>query len=246
MGEHATREVLLALPHPRPFLPPMNALPILFAVGAALTASRASASDAATSGAPPASPPCFAANTVTALSVVGPHALDVAVDGSHFRLDLDPSCAGMKAGDTIQLASLSGPVCGDGRSAAVTAGAICSVLAIRPVAAPLTREDRCFRIRDVRGFSPLRGERIAINLRGGAKRVIQVEAACPQIDRLETFDLVSGAGDGRICGHPQDAIIGRPGEAYLDGIAKQFTRNDFQPCRIMGIEVPEPEGNARR
>ena len=65
---------------------------------------------------------------------------------------------------------------------------------------------------------------------------MQVDAACPQLDRLEEFDLVSGARDGRICGHPQDAIIGRPGEAYLDGIAKQFTVNDFRPCRIMSVE----------
>jgi hypothetical protein len=176
---------------------------------------------------------CFPAASITAVTVLAPHAMDVAADGRFYRLDLDPTCAGVKPGEAVQVASTSGPICGDGRSAAVTAAAICSVQTIRATSSPA---DRCFRIRDVRGFAVMRGEKVAITLRGGGKRVVQVEAACPQLDRLEEFDLVSGARDGRICGHPQDAIIGRPGEAYLSGIAKQFTVNDFRPCRILNVE----------
>jgi hypothetical protein len=176
---------------------------------------------------------CFSAASISALTVIDSHAMDVAADGRYFRLDLDPTCAGIKSGEAVQVASTSGPICADGRSAAVTAAAICPVQAIRPTASPA---DRCFRIRDVRGFAVMRGEKVAITLRGGAKRVVQVDAACPQLDRLEEFDLVSGARDGRICGHPEDAIIGRPGQAYLEGFAKQFTVNDFRPCRIMSVE----------
>jgi len=159
--------------------------------------------------------------------------MDVAAGGRFYRLDLDPSCAGVKPGETVQIASTAGPVCADGRSAAITASAICPVQGVRPTSSPA---DRCFRIRDVRGFAVMRGEKVAITLRGGGKRIVQVDAACPQLDRLEEFDLVSGARDGRICGHPQDAIIGRPGAAYLSGVAKQFTVNDFRPCRIMSVE----------
>jgi hypothetical protein len=176
---------------------------------------------------------CFPAASITALTVIDPHAMDVAADGRFYRLDLDPTCAGVKPGEAIQVASSAGPICADGRSAAVTAAAICPVQAIRPTSSPA---DRCFRIRDVRGFAVMRGEKVAITLRGGGKRLVQVDTACPQLDRLEEFDLVSGARDGRICGHPQDAIIGRPGEAYLSGMAKQFTVNDFRPCRIMSVE----------
>jgi hypothetical protein len=175
---------------------------------------------------------CFAATSISALTVVDAHSMDVAADGRVFRLDLDPTCAGVKAGENIQIASTTGPVCADGKSAAVTASAICPVSAIQPVASPA---DRCFRIRDVRGFAVMRGEKVEITLRGGAKRVVQVDAACPQLDRLEEFDLISGARDGRICGHPRDAILGRPTAAVSNGIAKQFTVNDFRPCRIMSI-----------
>lgn len=191
---------------------------------------------------PPTAPPaCFPATSITGLTVIAPHAMDVAADGRFFRLDLDPSCAGVKPGEAIQIASTAGPICADGRSAAVTAAAICPVQAIRATSAPA---DRCFRIRDVRGFAVMRGEKVAITLRGGDKRLVQVDAACPQLDRLEEFDLVSGARDGRICGHPQDAIIGRPGEAYLSGMAKQFTVNDFRPCRIMSVEPFAASGEA--
>ena len=190
---------------------------------------------------PNAPPACFPAASITGLTVIAPHAMDVAADGRFFRLDLDPSCAGVKPGEAIQIASTAGPICADGRSAAVTAAAICPVQAIRPTSSPA---DRCFRIRDVRGFAVMRGEKVAITLRGGGKRVVQVDAACPQLDRLEEFDLVSGARDGRICGHPQDAIIGRPGEAYLSGMAKQFTVNDFRPCRIMSVEPFAASGEA--
>jgi len=191
---------------------------------------------------------CFPAASITALTVLDPHAMDVAADGRFYRLDLDPTCAGVKPGEAVQIASSAGPICADGRSAAVTAAAICPVQAIRPTSSP---EDRCFRIRDVRGFAVMRGEKVAITLRGGGKRLVQVDAACPQLDRLEEFDLVSGARDGRICGHPQDAIIGRPGEAYLSGMAKQFTANDFRPCRIMSVEPvmaddeAEPQADTR-
>ena len=188
---------------------------------------------------PTAPPACFPASSITALTVIAPHAMDVAADGRFFRLDLDPSCAGVRPGETIQIASTAGPICADGRSAAVTAAAICPVQAIRATSSPA---DRCFRIRDVRGFAVMRGEKVAITLRGGGKRLVQVDAACPQLDRLEEFDLVSGARDGRICGHPQDAIIGRPGEAYLSGMAKQFTVNDFRPCRIMSVEPMAASG----
>jgi len=195
----------------------------------------------------PAVAACFPAEAITSLTVVDRHAMDIAADGRFFRLDLDPTCAGVKPGDAIQVASTAGPICADGRSAAVTATAICPVQAIRPTSAPA---DRCFRIRDVRGFAVMRGEKVAITLRGGGKRVVQVDAACPQLDRLEEFDLVSGARDGRICGHPQDAIIGRPGEAYLSGVAKQYTVNDFRPCRIMSVEpvmeeAAESQGDTR-
>lgn len=193
---------------------------------------------ASAKSAAPDAPACFTASTISTLTVVDTHSMDVAADGRRFRVDLDPTCAGVKAGETIQIASMSGPVCADGRSAAVTASAICTVRTIRPVAPPT---DRCFRIRDVRGFAVLRGEKVEITLRGGGKRIVQVEAACPQLDRLEEFDLISGARDGRICGHPQDAIIGRPGAAFNDGIAKQFTVNDFRPCLIMSIEAVAPK-----
>ena len=176
---------------------------------------------------------CFPAASIAALTVLDPHAMDVAADGRFYRLDLDPTCAGVKPGEAVQIASSAGPICADGRSAAVTAAAICPVEAIRPTSSPA---NRCFRIRDVRGFAVMREEKVAITLRGGGKRLVQVDTACPQLDRLEEFDLVSGARDGRICGHPQDAIIGRPGEAYLSGMAKQFTVNDFRPCRIMSVE----------
>jgi hypothetical protein len=190
-----------------------------------------------------ASAACFEASTISAATVVGNHAMDVAADGRFFRLDLDPSCAGVKPGENIQIASTAGPVCADGRSAAVTATAICTVRAIQPIASPA---DRCFRIRDVRGFALMRGEKVEITLRGGDKRIVQVDAACPQLDRLEEFDLISGARDGRICGHPQDAILGRPTAAVSDGMAKQFTVNDFRPCRIMSIEPVRPETRASR
>lgn len=197
----------------------------------------------AESAAADAEPTCFAPSSISGLTVVAPHAMDVAADGRHFRIDLDPSCAGVKSGEDIQIASTAGPVCADGRSAAVTASAICGVLAIRPTASPA---DRCFRIRDVRGFAVLRGEKVEITLRGGGKRIVQVDAACPQLDRLEEFDLISGARDGRVCGHPQDAILGRPGAALLSGMAKQFTVNDFRPCRIMSVEAVAPERDRRR
>jgi hypothetical protein len=189
------------------------------------------------------SPTCFPATGISALTVVNGHAMDVAADGRYFRVELDPTCAGVKPGEAIQIASTSGPICADGRSAAVTASAICGVRAIRPTSSPA---DRCFRIRDVRGFALMRGEKVAITLRGGGKRIVQVDAACPQLDRLEEFDLVSGAADGRICGHPQDAIIGRPTAAVSDGFAKQFTVNDFRPCRIMSVDVVTPEDDGRR
>lgn len=188
-------------------------------------------------------PTCFPATAISALTVVNSHAVDVAAEGRYFRVDLDPTCAGVKPGEAIQIASTSGPICADGRSAAVTASAICGVQAIRPTSSPA---DRCFRIRDVRGFAPMRGEKVEITLRGGGKRIVQVDAACPQLDRLEEFDLVSGASDGRICGHPQDAIIGRPTAAVMDGIAKQFTVNDFRPCRIMSVDIVTPEDDERR
>ncbi|MGL6290051.1 MAG: hypothetical protein ACRC2H_05120 [Silanimonas sp.] len=187
-------------------------------------------------------PTCFPATAISALTVVNDHAVDVAADGRYFRVDLDPTCAGVKPGEAIQIASTSGPICADGRSAAVTASAICGVQAIRPTSSPA---DRCFRIRDVRGFALMRGEKVAITLRGGGKRIVQVDAACPQLDRLEEFDLVSGAADGRICGHPQDAIIGRPTAAVSEGMAKQFTVNDFRPCRIMSVEAPAPDDERR-
>lgn len=190
----------------------------------------------------PATGPCFPAGSITSLTVVDAHALDVAADGQVFRLDLDRTCAGVKSGEAIQVASTAGPICADGRSAAVTAAAICPVQAIRPTRSPA---ERCFRIRDVRSFAVMRGEKVAITLRGGEKRVVQVEAACPQLDRLEEFDLISGARDGRICGHPQDAILGRPGQAYLEGFAKQYTVNDFRPCKIISIEPMTPSDDAR-
>jgi hypothetical protein len=211
-------------------------LGLLAAVIAAIAVGPAVANDAR-----PMGPTCFPPSAITALTVVGPHTMDVAADGKVFRLDLDPSCAGVRAGENIQVASMAGPVCADGKSAAVTASAICGVLAIRPSPAP---SDRCFRIRDVRRFEVLRNEEVNVTLRGGGKRVITLEAACTQLDRLEEFDLISGANDGRICGHPQDALVGRPGEAYLSGFAKQFTANDFQPCRIM--DVKSPEGDATK
>lgn len=207
---------------------------------AALLAALMPMTPAAASEPAPSSPAvCFPAEAITSLTVVDRHAMDIAADGRFFRLDLDPTCAGIQAGEPVQVASTAGPICADGRSAAVTAAAICPVQAIRATSAPA---DRCFRIRDVRGFAVMRGEKVAITLRGGGKRIVQVDAACPQLDRLEEFDLVSGARDGRICGHPQDAIIGRPGAAYLDGIAKQFTVNDFRPCRIMSVEPVSADG----
>ena len=213
----------------------MNRLTPTLVLMACLLSSAEADAAAPTEARPSA---CFPAATITALTVIDDHALDVAADGRFYRVDLDSTCSGVKSGEPIQIASTRGPICADGHSAAVTAAAICTVQSIRPTSSPA---DRCFRIRDVRGFAVMRGEKVAITLRGGGKRIVQVDAACPQLDRLEEFDLVSGARDGRICGHPQDAIIGRPGEAYLSGIAKQFTANDFRPCRIMSVEPVEAE-----
>ncbi|MFN9965233.1 MAG: hypothetical protein ACK52N_00005 [Lysobacteraceae bacterium] len=169
--------------------------------------------------------------------------LDVlAGEGRRFRIDLDRSCAGIKDAEPMQLASTGDGVCADGRAAAVTAGAICPVIAITED--PPAPANRCFKTARVRSFAALRGNRLEVQLRGGSRHVLQLEASCAQLDRFAAISLVSGAADGRICGRPGDAVYGSlddgVGATLAGGFARQFSGNDFQPCRI--VEVLPVEG----
>lgn len=172
------------------------------------------------------------------------HAVLALAGGRRYRAALDPDCAGVKPGDPMQLASTSGAICADGKSAVVTTGAICGLVSLE-ASAPAA--DACFRIRDVRGFSLLRGDRVGVDLRGGQKRVLSIESGCPQLDRMEGIEFLSGARDGRIYGHPKDAVLPQPGDGMGAGIARQFSANDFRPCRITGVEAvrPMPRTSAR-
>lgn len=184
-------------------------------------------------------PGCLPPQAIRAVERVDRHAVVASTATARYRVDLEGSCAGIEAGQAIRLASTAGPVCADGRSAAITANAICAIVGVRPLPSDT---QHCFRIRDVRGTSMLRDDRIGVDLRGGQKRVVRLESGCSQLERFEGMAFVSGAGDGRICGHPRDAVVGQAGDAMAAGIARQVTTNDFRPCRIVEVEARKLEG----
>lgn len=71
--------------------------------------------------------------------------------------------------------------------------------------------DYCFAVSAVRAWS-MRGNDILVQTsprRAAGHRSYQVELAtsCPELDRVDTLDFVSGVGIGMICGHPGDRAV---------------------------------------
>lgn len=200
---------------------------LLCLAATASTAATASPADPA-----PATATCIEPSRLGGIERVDTHAVDAVAGRQRYRVVLDPACPGIQAEAVIRLASRSGPVCADGRSAAITANAICGVVAIRELA---PAEQRCFLIRDVRGFSPLRGNRLGIDLRRGEKRILAIEPGCSRIDAAEGLRFMSGTRDGQICGHPRDKVIALTGAAEMGSIARQGMPEDIRPCPIVEV-----------
>ncbi len=183
---------------------------------------------------------CFDTPNIEKVSIAHPFAVDVETKGGRFQVTLDGRCAPLSEPVPMQLAG-EGAFCGDGNDVLITPSQICPATVVERLPDPPS----CFSINAVRSYMGARDNVIEVTLRGGERRRVELETSCAHLDRFDSVTFVSGAGNGKICGHPRDSVYGSiddsaVGNALGGGFARQLNANDFRECRITRLLPPAP------